>query len=141
MANVYAADFNKKLLRVPEGGNGWTTSYRYVFTAIAAGTVIYYGVIPAGVKVNSCKETHDANAASLTMKLGYTPVDSNDGPAANDAYFFAATAVTTAGAVVSTAHPITFEYPVYLIGTTAAATATAAVVSNVTLHGEVVGVK
>lgn len=141
MANVYAATYGKKNTRSMVTGNGFSESYKYTFTAIPAADVIYFGIIPAGVEISEVKFVTDANTAALTLKLGYTPIVSADGPAANDAYWFAATAVTTAQAVRSAAHPILFDFPVAIIGTTAGATATAAVVSHVVVSGKVVGLK
>lgn len=142
MANYYAADWGQKVTRTPEGGNGYNEDFRYVHPTggIAAGSKIYYGVIPAGVKINNVREIHDANAASLTLKLGFEPVNSTNGPTADDDAFFAATASTTAGEIQGALQPVSFDFPVMLVGVTAGATSDAAAVSTVVVSGKVVGV-
>ena len=71
MANFYAADFGKKLVRANTHGNGFNESYRYVFTAIAAASVIYFGMIPAGVEINGVKYVWDGKVfVRLSELLG-----------------------------------------------------------------------
>jgi hypothetical protein len=87
--------------------------------------------IPAGTRVEQVKviaDQIDSNGApTLTAKVGFTPVDANNGPAANDAYWQAAAARFRAAggeSVDMIAHPITFEFDVYLIITLTGAAAT-----------------
>ncbi len=140
---VYAADFGKKLVRSNvEGGNAFNESYKYVFVAatVTTGSTVFYGIIPAGVEINRVQLLTDGSAHS--EKLGYTPVDSNDGPAEVLDYWFAATTLGSDGtplAINSIALPIVFNFPVKLVGTTSAATASAST-SHVVVSGKVVGV-
>lgn len=140
---VYAADYNQKVLRTPEGGNGFNESYKYTHAAplVESGSTINYGIIPAGVEINAVKLNTDGSGHS--EKLGYSPVDSANGPSAVLDYWFAATTLGTDGtakSIVSIAMPIVFEFPVKLVGTTSAATADASI-TNVVIGGKVVGVK
>lgn len=141
MADYNATDLRTKIVRVGDEGNGFNESFSYTHPTggIASGSKIYYGIIPAGVEINACKKNNDANTTSYTESLGYEPVNSTDGPTAAATYWVSAGAAASAGSTVSTAHPIVFNFPVYVVGTTGGATSTAASKSSVTTNGKVVG--
>ncbi len=107
----------------------------------ANGDILRCVRIPAGTrvcKVTLINEQVDSNGApTLQAKVGYTPVNSTDGPAVNDAYFAAAAArLRTKTAEVLNGQPITFDYDVWLIVTLTAAIATLVSGAKVTLVAE-----
>lgn len=75
--------------------------------------------IPAGMRVDEVtiiNDDCDSSSAAITCKVGYTPVNSSDGPTADDAYWFAASQTFLQGAARTTskAKPITFDYDVWV---------------------------
>ena len=79
----------------------------------------------------------------VAAKIGYTPVNSADGPTANDAYFAAtSTFLNAAGRKDCVFQPIKFDKPVYLILTlTIAASTFASGQVTAVCKGDAVGIK
>lgn len=81
--------------------------------------------VPAGTKVYGIRVPHGAFGDSVTIGIGYAPVDADDGPTASATYFLAQTAAATAGVLNANAFvPIRFDYDVYITLTTAGAETT-----------------
>lgn len=143
MANVYGADSAQA-----GAGAGFSHAYgnafKRSFTAekVAQITdVVTVGRIPAGTRVTDVKLIIATGPASVTCKIGYTPVSPNTLPAASDAYWFAlSTGLTTAAATQSIAQPITFAYDVDIIATIAGAATNASKIT-VVVDGEILGVR
>lgn len=97
---------------------------------LALNEVINILRIPGGCKVVDLfllNEDLDSNGApTAAMKLGYTPVNSDDGPTANDAYWWAAgqTFLQAAAQNQSRAFPLTLTKDVFVTLTVTAAAAT-----------------
>ena len=74
--------------------------------------------IPAGMTVTGLRINNDdldPGGNSFAVKIGYTPVDSVAGPAANDAYFSAATTILSAPNLTDLRFPpLKFEKDVYV---------------------------
>ena len=76
-----------------------------------------------GLKINNADL--DTGGTAFAVKIGYTPVDSNDGPAASDAYFSAGTTLLSAPNLTDLRFdPIKFEFPVDVIMTVTVAATT-----------------
>lgn len=138
MADIFSASFGQKNLHMAEFGNGWAENYSGPVTA-ASGDKFYFGVIPAGVEVDYVRLVNEATAVSVTLSLGYEPIDGS--PAANTTAFFTTQAVATASSAFSSAAPIRFEKPVRLVGTVGGAAITGGKIFTVSVKGKDVGVK
>jgi hypothetical protein len=129
-------------------GNGWIGLGTVTPAAGTSGDIYYPMLIPAGVMVTDVdivNDDLDSNGApTITCKVGYSPVNSADGPTAADDYFAAAgkTFLNAAGRTSLAFQPIKFEKPVYLIVTLTASAATFAS-GKVTaiIKGDALGVK
>jgi hypothetical protein len=129
-------------------GNGWVGFGTVTPTAGASGDIYYPMLIPAGVMVTDVdivNDDLDSNGApTIACKVGYSPVNSADGPSAVDDYFAAAgkTFLNATGRTSLAFQPIKFDKPVYLIVTLTAAAATFAS-GKVTaiVKGDALGVK
>lgn len=148
MATQSAADLNTKPL--PMGGYG---NALVLWGTVSATTGILATVyrplrIPAGATVTGVRVHNpdmDTGGTAFAIKIGYTPVDSVAGPAADDDYFSGATPVTHLSAVGDNVYrfpPIKFEKDVYLdITVSTAATTFAAGDITAVVTGEATGVK
>lgn len=102
--------------------------------------------IPAGIRVTDLdivNDDLDTGGTAFSVKVGYEPVNSADGPAADDDYFSAAsTFLSVAGRKVCVFQPIKFERDV-LVTLTVTFTATAFVSGAVTaiVKGDGEGIK
>jgi hypothetical protein len=130
MATFTSVDINTKARFMGGYGNVCETWGSVTPTAGASADIYKVVMIPAGVEVTDVdivNDDLDSNGSpTIACKVGYTPVDSNDGPAASDAYF-AASGKLFLNAAQRTAlafQPIKFEFPVYLIITLTASAAT-----------------
>lgn len=132
MATYDALDLNSRQGSHQGGAYGDSVNHVGKVTPAAAGNGDIMRVlrIPAGTRVdmlNVINDQLDSNGApTLACKVGYTPVNSADGPAANDAYW-AASGQTFLRAAANTpmkAHPIVFDFDVWVIITLTAAAAT-----------------
>lgn len=120
MPNIYADDFNNKRLAGGQDPKGYCESYPFA-KAAAIADKLYFGIIPAGVEVNSVELVNDA-LTSGTLSLGYEPVDGVS-PAANLTAFFTTQSIATAGRQLSISQPILFNKAVRLVGTLGGAAA------------------
>lgn len=130
MATFSATDLNSKYRFMGGYGNTATSWGSVTPTAGASGDIYRVLTIPAGMEVTDVdivNDDLDSNGSpTIACKVGYTPVNSTDGPAASDAYF-AASGKLFLNAAQRTSlafQPIKFEFPVYLIVTLTAAAAT-----------------
>lgn len=141
MANVYAPDYGIKPLSV-QGNKAFAENYS-VAKAAASGDKVYLGVIPAGVEVDTMDLVHDDCGTGVTGKLGYEPVNSDDGPTAVSDYWIAAgqDLATAAARVASKSHPIRFDFPVAIILTVAGDAFTGTPKLTAVAKGKALGVK
>jgi hypothetical protein len=128
MANVKALDLATRAW--PSGPHGGGPEFSKVTNpasgGIAQNDYFYLAMVPAGTEIVSFERFHEAGGAGATMSYGYLPVNSTLGPTAADTYWFSASDVSAAGRAASTAHPIKFDYPVFIVAKNASATAFAA---------------
>jgi hypothetical protein len=105
-----------------EQGNLSVWKGDYQKAGVASGDILRLCIIPAGADVTDMDLVHDACGASVTAKLGYSPVNSADCPTEDDDYWLAAGQdISSAGRIRSAAHAKRFEYDVYVILTIAGA--------------------
>jgi len=146
MATHSAPDLNSKAM--PMGGYGnaavvWGT----VTPSSGALASVYRPVrIPAGMTVTGLKISNadlDTGGTAFAVKIGYTPVDADAGPTADDDYFSAATTILSGAALTDLRFaPIKFEKDVYLdLTVTVAATTFAAGAITAIVNGEATGIK
>lgn len=150
MATFDAPDLNSRNI-MSDGayGNAATHTGKVTPTALANADILRVVRIPAGFRADFVllgNDDLDSNGApTAACKVGYTPVNSTDGPAASDAYWAAAgqTYLQAAGSrVLPLGPPVVFDYDVWLIITMTAASATFAAGSVwATVIGENVGTK
>lgn len=139
MADHKAPDLYTAPRHMDAHGNALIEPYTITANAAAADK-LYFGIIPAGTKVSRVRAINEATAATVTLDLGFEPV--NDlGPAADLDYWLDAADIAAAGADESSAFPILFEHPVYLVGTVNTAGFGAAKRIDVEVIGQAVGVK
>lgn len=130
MATFNAPDLVTKPRHMGEFGNCVVLWGSVTPTAGASGDIYRPCVIPAGLEVTDVdiiSDDLDSNASpTMAAKVGFVPVDANNGPTANDAYFAASGTILfrAAGRTSLSFQPIKFEYPVILVITLTAASAT-----------------
>jgi hypothetical protein len=140
MADVYSDTYQAGNMFAAEKGNAWTEDLAFAKSGVVNTDKLYFGIVPAGVRVTGVKLVAAAAGASTTLSIGYEPVDGTTPVAALTA-FFNAQAISAAGAFNSAAAPITFEKPVKLVGTVGGANFTGAPALAVVMTGEMVGAK
>lgn len=140
MADHKAPGFGKTPRHMDAHGNALVEVYSITADAEATDK-LYFGIIPAGTRVTGVRTVNEATASTVTLDLGYEPVDPDLGPTADNNYFLAAADIAAAGADESAAFPILFEHPVYLVGTVNTAAFGAAKRVDVVVEGQAVGVK
>jgi len=111
------------------------------------GDIFRMCTIPAGTEVHAIvianEDLDSGGGPSLTVDIGYTPVNSDDGPTADDDGFLNGGAASdvlqsaNAGKVFAGFDPIKFEYDVYLDLTVA--NAAAAFVTDKKIWAKVLG--
>lgn len=136
MATFNAPDLMTKPRHLGGYGNGTVVTGYVNPTAAGLADVLQPLIIPGGLLVTDVDIVGDDldTGTALAAKIGYAPVDAEDGPAAVDDYFSAAGAfMQSAGRKVCSFHPIKFEKPVFLTitVTTAAGTFAAGKVSAI----------
>jgi hypothetical protein len=146
MATHGAPDLNTKPL--PMGGYGNAALvYGSVTPTSGALASVYRPVrIPAGMTVTGLRINNDdldAGGTLFAVKIGYTPVDSLAGPAANDAYFSAATTILSAPNLTDLRFPpLKFEKDVYVdLTVTVAATTFVGGAITAIVTGDATGVR
>ena len=139
MADHKAPDLYTAPRHMDAHGNALNEPYTLTADAVATDK-LYFGIIPAGAKVTSVRTINEATAATVTLDLGFEPV--NDlGPTADNDYWLDAADIAAAGTDQSAAFPILFEHPVYLVGTVNTAAFGAAKRIDVIVEGQAVGTK
>jgi hypothetical protein len=128
MATFSATDLVSKTRHMGVYGNAMKV-YGSVTPTTGAAADVYKPVrIPAGMTVTGLKINNadlDTGGTSFAVKIGYTPVDSNDGPPLSDAYFSAGTTILSAPNLTDLRFdPIKFEFPVDVIMTVTVAATT-----------------
>lgn len=118
MATINNDSLAQQLPHAGQYGNRsvWGPEYTFQKAGVLNGDVLRICRLPAGARVDDFKLVHDACGAGVTCKVGYEPVNPADGPSANDAYWIpASTSIASAGTQRSNAHPVTFNFDVYVI--------------------------
>ena len=131
MATRESSTLNSRRIHESSFGNAVTHYGAYTTAALANGDVVRLVRIPGGSTVHKLEIINDEvdtnGAPSLVCRVGYEPVNSADGPAADDDYFFAAGQTFLQVAAQRTAAfalPKKFDYDVYITLTANAAIAT-----------------
>ena len=135
MPRINLNDAALKRYTSPLLGNSWVETYKCA-QAAAIGDTINFGIIPAGIDVNTLVLVNDAVAVG-TLSIGFEPVGVT--PTANNTYWFTAQSLATAGRFVSVSQPLLFEGDVRIIGTLAGAALVAANKITLIINGESVG--
>lgn len=125
-----------------EYGNNAVWSKSFTKAGVLLGDVLRIQRLPAGARVDEKKLVFDDCGTSVTLSIGYAPVDPALGPAAVDNFWGAAIDVATAAGVFrSAAHPITFDFDVYVTATVAGAAFTGSPKLTSVAMGEATGTK
>jgi hypothetical protein len=125
-----------------QGGNAAVWSNPFQKSGVVANDVLKILQLPAGARVDDAKLVFDDCGTGMTLKFGYMPVNSDDGPSAVDDYWGTGIDVATAAGVHrSAAHPITFDYPVWVTATVASAAFTGSPKLSAVMSGEATGTK
>lgn len=139
---------NALVQQIPHSGeygntSVWGPKVPFQQASIANADVLRICRIPAGSRVDTFDLVFDDCGTSVTCKVGYAPVKSADGPTAVDDYWLAAGTdiATAAGVSRSAAHPIMFDYDVYVTLTVGGAAFTGSPKLTVIARGESVGTK
>lgn len=135
MARINLNDAPLKRYTSPLIADAWVETYKMAQAAAISDT-INFGIIPAGIDVNSVSIINDALAAG-TLSLGFEPVGAL--PVANATYWFSALTLAAAGRTISVSQPLVFENDVRIIGTLAGAALTSATKVSLVVFGEAVG--
>ena len=138
MATRTGDTLNTRQIHESSFGNAVFHHGRYTTAALGNGDVVNLVRIPGGTKVHKLEILNDEidtnGAPTAVCKVGYAPVNSDDGPTAVDDYFFAAGQTflqTAATRSVSAAFPIQFNYDVYITLTMGGAVATLATTGKI----------
>lgn len=150
MATFKATDLASKPKFMGEFGNAVIANGKAaVTTSLADNDVIYPCIIPAGTEVHAIVVANDdldsGTSAAIVCDIGFTPVNSDDGPTEDKDYFASGDTGfqgASDGRVFANFDPKKFEYDVFLNVnvTTAAATAKAGSIRTKVL-GVAAGVK
>ena len=125
-----------------EYGNLSTWSKSFQKAGILANDVLRIQRLPAGARVDEKKLVFDDCGTGMTLKLGYAPVNPADGPSAVDDFWGTGIDVAAAAGVFrSAAHPITFDFDVYVTATVAGAAFTGSPKLTSVAMGEATGTK
>lgn len=147
MPTFNAPDLNSKPLHVGGYGNCVVLSGSVTPSAGGLGDVYRPLIIPGGIEVTDIDVVFpdlDTGATTFAVKIGYAPLNAEDGPVADDDYFSVASTFLTgaAGKKQLAFDPIKFEKPVYLTFTvTVAATTFVAGKITAIVKGDGIGIK
>lgn len=146
MATYKAADLGTKNRHMGEFGNITGVWGEVTPTAGLLADVFQPVIIPAGLEVwdlDIVSDDLDSGGTALAVKVGYAPVNADDGPVADDDYFsVASNFLSGAGRKVCVFQPIKFERAVVVTLTvTTAATTFAAGKVTVLVKGDGLGIK
>jgi hypothetical protein len=139
MANVTAADFNKKPMHMAEFGNAVSEDFpALALTGVLATEKAYIGIIPAGTRVQELRVVSSGTfGAATSIDVGYEPVGT--APVAANAYWFDNLTSTSALNAISAAEPITFDKAVKIVVTGNTGAVTASPTITVYYRGKAVG--
>lgn len=138
MPDILNNDYGQRPQHMAEFGNAFNEDFPWN-KAATAGDKLYFGILPAGVRVTEVDLYLDDNIASGTLSLGFEPVDTLPSP--NLTYWLTTQTLGTAGRFESLAAPITFDYPVKVVGSLAGANLTTANNLSVIVEGRCLGVR
>jgi hypothetical protein len=125
-----------------EYGNMSVWSKSFTKAGVLNGDLLRIQRLPAGARVDEMKLVFDDAGTAATLSLGYAPVNPDDGPSAVANYWGAAIDVSAAAGVFrSAAHPITFDFDVYVTATVAGANFTGSPKLTSVASGEATGTK
>lgn len=146
MATFKAPDLGTKNRHMGEFGNLTGVWGEVTPTAGAVADVFQPVIIPGGLEVwdlDIINADLDSGGTALAVKVGYAPVNADDGPVADDDYFsVAGTFLTAVGRKQCVFRPIKFERPVIVTLTvTIAATTFASGLITVLVKGDGLGIK
>ena len=120
----------------------WGSEFPFQQSGILQNDVLQVCKLPAGARVDELRVIFDDCGTGVTLDIGYAPVNASDGPAAVDDYWASGVDVSTAaGSVLSDAHPITFDYDVYVTATVLGANFTGSPKITVVAKGVATGTK
>mgnify|MGYP001589556940 CR=1 FL=1 len=143
MANKDATDLLTKQKHMGQYGDAVIAYGQVTVASTADNDVIRPCVIPAGTMVHAIligNGDFDTGTPEIVCNVGYSPVNSTDGPAESAAYFAPAGQTIlqslNEGKLFCNFAPIKFEYDVYLIVTVPTDSATDA---SATLYATVLG--
>lgn len=140
-------DNTSLIQQVPHAGeygnkSVWGPDFPFQQAGIVNTDVLRICRIPAGARVDDFKAVFDDCGTGVTLDFGYAPVNPSDGPAAVDDYWGSAIDVAAAaGAHRSLAHPITFDYDVYVTATVGGANFTGSPKITIVASGVATGTK
>jgi hypothetical protein len=148
MATFNAPDLITKNRYMGGYGNAVVVYGSVTPTAGTVGDVYRPVIIPAGLDVTDIdivNDDLDSNVSpTIACRIGFTPVNANEGPTADDAYFSASGNVLfrSAGRTTLAFQPLKFERPVFLT-ITITATAATFIAGRVTaiVKGDGIGIK
>jgi hypothetical protein len=130
MATFNAPDLSTKNRHMGGYGNAVVVYGSVTPAAGAVGDVYRPLIIPGGLDVTDIDIVNDdldtSGTPTLACKIGFAPVNTNDGPTADDAYFSTSGngLFRSAGRTSLAFQPLKFERPVFLTITVTAAAAT-----------------
>lgn len=148
MATFNAPDLITKNRHMGGYGNAVVVYGSVTPAAAAVGDVYRPVIIPGGLDVTDIDIVNDdldtAGTPAIGCKIGFAPVNANEGPTADDAYFSASgnALFRNAGRTALAFQPLKFERPVFLTITVTAAAATfAAGKVTAIVKGDGIGIK
>lgn len=147
MATFNAPDLIVKNRHMGEFGNAVVHWGAVTPTAGALNDVYRFLIIPAGLEVTDIIFNYpdmDTGGTSFAVTIGYTPVNADDGPAADSDYFSVAHTMLSGTSAIRLLNfdPIKFERPVFLTMTvTTAATTFVSGKIVAKVYGDGLGIK
>lgn len=140
MANIFAANAINAIRHACEYGN--TVTHEYTYTGAGPqNDKIYFGQIPAGTRVTNVRLIADDCGTSVTLDLGYSPVDGSSPTEDLTAWFSNRDVATAAVDAVSGTRPVTLDRDVWLVGTIEGAAFTGTPTITVIVQGVSLGIK
>lgn len=120
MATQKATDINSRITMADGAyGNDSVHYGKVALTSPGTSDVLRLVRIPAGFRVDELTIINDdveSSSTAMTVRIGYTPCNSDDGPVADEDYFFptGSTTLTAKSRTTSLAKPKVFEYDVFI---------------------------
>lgn len=140
-------DNTSLIQQVPHAGeygnrSVWGPEFPFAQAGVLNGDLLRVARVPAGARVDEFTAIFDDCGTGVTASFGYAPVNAADGPSAVANYWGNAVDVATAaGSFRSAAHPITFDYDVYLTVTVGGANFTGSPKITLIAKGVATGTK